>query len=160
MLEIIAHAEIDGQARQQEKVVLHKRPVACYGIFRAWIPECLTERIRTACEEVHQAAETVEAPKAVQHRRAQSNTVHCAAHLPQMAAVGLNVGVARLVVVFSAMAVAGKGPPKIHQAGDIDSRTCLIIRAQDRASCRCLETQVANALGTKHGDERTNQGVV
>src|SRR5438128_2181225 len=141
-------------------MILHESTVACYGIVRVWIPKRLAEGIRTASEKVSQAAETVEAPKAVQHDRARAHTVDRATCFPQVTAFGLDIGVARLVVVFSAMAVAGKRPPKIHQAVDIDPRARLIVRAQDRASCRCLETQVANALGTKHGDERTNQGVV
>ena len=52
-----------------------------------------------------------------------------------MAAVGLNVGVAHLVVVFSATAVAGERPPKVHQTVDNERRACLIVRAQDGAAC-------------------------
>ena len=114
LLEIITRAQVQGQVRQQGKMVLHEGPIVCDRVIRAGIAERLDEEIRGTSQEVGRAAEKVEAPEAIQHGCARANTINRAAYLPLVATFGSKVGVAPLVVVFPAAAVPGIRLPEIH----------------------------------------------
>ena len=77
-----------------------------------------------------------------------------------MAALGSNVGVARLVVIFRTIAVACVRLTKIHQADNVDARACGLIGSQNGVPRGNLEAQITNALVAELGNERSDHCIV